>query len=287
MSLNNLTTETMVILSDILLHPKKRRGYLTALPLLVPLIPVLQAAHDNLLAKQKTTSALEAELADLQEEQARRDKRHDRKIRGSHTVLTGFAEQTDNPELARRVLDLRDRLLPNGISAVTRSYVDEAGDAQRLPSRLDPASRELLAALPTADGPLADHVNAWLEEAAQIGALEERRLQIKEQLASGDRPTAAEVVAARNAWIRAVRAIETNLALDPTIDPEIVEKILGPIRRAETKAERRRAAAKSTAVKSTADDETIDATPEPAVDVEPSDAQAEPGAPAQDGGKAP
>ena len=242
MSLVNLTTETMVILSGALLDPKKKpRKQLTSLPLLVPLVPVLQRAHDSLVETQEAGSAIEAEVAAIQAEEAKRDQRHDRKIRGTHGVLTAFAELTDDAELATRLLDLRDRLLPIGTRAVGRSYVDEAGDAKRLPARLDPASRKLLSKLPVADGPLQSHVDAWLEEAGQLGALEERRDDLSRRLATGEGSvTAAQVVAARNAWIRAVRAIEANLMLDPKATPDMTETLLGPLRRAEAKADRRR-----------------------------------------------
>ena len=53
MSLLNLTTETMVTLSARWLDPRKLREPFTALPLIVPLLPVLQQAHDDLIAKQK------------------------------------------------------------------------------------------------------------------------------------------------------------------------------------------------------------------------------------------
>jgi hypothetical protein len=248
MSLLNVTTETMVTLSDRWTDPKKQRKQLTALALLAPLVPVIQRAHDDLLSKQQTGSAIHAQIATLQKEQAARDKRHDRKIRGTHSVLSGFADLTDDPGSAQALLDLRDRLLPIGNRATLRSYTDEAGDAKRLPSRLDDASRKLLAKLPTPDGPLQSHVDAWLEEAKQLGLQEEQREHLTQQLEAGNGgPTAAEVVQARNAWIRAARAIEANLALDPKADAETIEKILGPLRRAEAKADRRRGSARDEA----------------------------------------
>lgn len=243
MSLLNLTSETMVTLSERWLDAKKHRKVLTALPLLAPLVPVLQKAHGDLVAKQKMGSAITAEIVTVQKQQAERDARHDRKIRGSHAVLTGFADLADDPEQARLLLDLRDRLLPIGLKATMRSYVDEAGDATRLPARLDDASKKLLARLPTPQGPLGDHVAAWTDEAREIGALEEQRDHLNHRLAAGEGgPSAAEVLQARNAWIRVVRALESNLALSPEASDETLEKLLGPLRRAELKADRRRGA---------------------------------------------
>ncbi len=165
MSLLNLTTETMVTLSARWLDPEKLRKPLTALPLILPLLPVLQQAHDDLIAKQRTTSAADKEIAAIQAEQAERDVRHDRKMRGSYNFLGALAELTDDAEAARALLDLRDRLMPIGVQAITRSYVDEAGDAERLPARLDDASKQLLGEVQTPDGPLQVHVDAWLDEA--------------------------------------------------------------------------------------------------------------------------
>ncbi len=104
-----------------------------------------------------------------------RDTRHDRKIRGNLWVLNGFAELADDPQQVQAILDVRDRLLPIGGKATTRSYTDEAGDAQRLPSRLDEAAKTLLHTLPTPDGPLEIQVEAWTDEAKEIGLLEEKR----------------------------------------------------------------------------------------------------------------
>lgn len=63
MSLLSLTTETMVTLSERWVDPDKDRKHLTALPLLAPLVPVLQQAHEGLLSKQRTGSAITAEIA--------------------------------------------------------------------------------------------------------------------------------------------------------------------------------------------------------------------------------
>lgn len=245
MSLLNLTTETMVVQSERWLDPKRLRKALTALPLLLPLVPVLQQVHDDLLSKQRLSSALDKELAALQAEEARRDGRHDRKVRGSFTYLSALAEMTDDADTTAALLDLRDRLVPIGPTAITRSYVDEAGDAKRLPARLDDASKKLLGKLQTPDGALQVHVDAWIEEAQALGALEERREHLEKQLKTGGgSATAADVVTARNAWIRVVRAMESNLALEPKADAETIEKILGPLRRAEAKADRRKGAPK-------------------------------------------
>lgn len=272
MSLVNLTTETMVVQSERLLDPKRLKKTLTSLPLIQMLVPVLQQAHDDLHAKQRKVPAAAKELKKLREEELTRDTRHDRKLRGAYNYLTGLADMTDDPETAAAVLDLRDRLVPKGLSATGRSYVDEAGDAKMLPSRLDAASKKLLGKLQTPDGALQEHVDAWIEEAQQLGALEERREQLEKELKDGSGgPTAAEVVAARNAWIRAVRAIETNLALVPDITDETIDTILGPLRRAEVKADRRRAASKSE--KASAPDDTVDGETDAA---EPTDAPAEP-----------
>jgi len=244
MSYVNLTTETMVTLSERWLDPKRQRKLLTSLPLLVPLIPILQAAHRGLIGKQRVTSTIEKEIAAIQAKQLKADTRHDRKIRGSHGFLSDLAELADDPEMATSLLDLRDRLLPTGVQAVTRSYVDEAGDAKRLPARLDDASNKLLSELQTPDGPLRVHVDAWLDEAHKLGELQERREHLEQQLTAGaGGPTAADALKARTTWIRAVRALESNLALEPKADAETVEKILGPLQRAEAKADRRRVAA--------------------------------------------
>ena len=241
MSLNNLTSETMVTLSARWLHPKKHRKIFTSLPLLAALLPVIQEAHDNLIAKQTSSSTLTGKIAEIQKEQGMRDTRHDRKIRGTHGFLTALAELSDDPEAAADYLDLRERLLPIGNNATMRSYIDQAGDVERLPSRLDDDARKLLTKLGTPDGPLQVHVDAWMEEATQIAMLDEQRTEIAAQLqAGGAGPTPRDVLEARRAWIRVARAVETNIALSRKADAKTIEKILGAMRTAEMKADRRR-----------------------------------------------
>lgn len=241
MALLNLTTETMVMVADQWLDAKKQRKLLTSLPLVAPLVPILEKARDDLMAKQQTGSSISAQIGVIQKEQATRDKRHDRKLRGTHGLLTALADLADDEESVQGLLDLRDRLIPIGPRATQRSYLDQAGDAKLLPSRLDAASTKLLGKVPTPDGALQVHVDAWLEEAHTLGVLEEKREVLAQQVAEGEQgPSRAETLEARHAWIRAVRALEANLALDQKATEDQVEAILRPLRRAEAKADRRK-----------------------------------------------
>jgi hypothetical protein len=69
------------------------------------------------------------------------------------------------------------------VMEVRRPYLDQVGDAQRMPSRLHDASRTLLASIATPEGPLQSHVDQWVAAALEIGRLDERRAQLE---AEGD-----------------------------------------------------------------------------------------------------
>jgi hypothetical protein len=239
MALKRLSSETMVTITGRLLDPERDRPALEALSLASSLIPAMEAVHDGLLSRQHLSAAIERELAKVLAGMATQDRLHNRKKRAVYNLLTDLAALTDDPVRAAAYLDLRDRLLPLGLMEVRRSYLDHVGDAQRLPSRLDDASRALLASIPTLDGPLEGHVNQWIEAAAELGRLDERRAQLEAQRSTGQDASPRQAYAAKRAWIRMIRSLIKVIEIDPQATPEIKERLLAPIRRAEALAERR------------------------------------------------
>jgi hypothetical protein len=246
MSYRNLTPQTMVNISAPWLDPDQERKILASLPLLAPLLPALEEVHQGLHTTQLKSSSIQQRIKALIERSAELDARHDRKMRGCYTLLTALAELADAPVLAAAILDLRDRLVPAGLKAITRSYTEEAGDAKLLPSRLDEASTKLLKTLQTAEGPLSDAVDAWIEAALELERIDAERVLLTAALpADDDGITARDGLNARNTWIRVARAIETNLALEKAATPEIVERLLSRLHREEAKADRRVASLKA------------------------------------------
>jgi hypothetical protein len=240
MALKNLSSEAMVTITARLLDPERDRPVIEAVPLAAPLIPAMEMVHNGLLSRQHLIAAIERELAKVLAGLSDTDKLHDRKKRAVHGYLTALAELTEDPVRAAAYLDLRDRLMPLGLMEVRRSYIDQIGDAQLLPSRLDDASRSLLAATVTPEGPLEGHVNQWIAAAVEIGRLDERRAQLEAQRSTGQDASPGEAYAMKLAWIRVMRSVINMLEIDPKATPEIKDRLLAPLHRAEAMADRRR-----------------------------------------------
>lgn len=240
MALKNLSSETMVTLTARLLDPARDRPVVEILPLVSPLIPAMEMVHNGLLSRQHLLAAIERELAKVLDGTSTFDKLHDRKKRGVYGCLTALAELTDDPVKAAAYLDLRDRLMPLGLMEVRRPYLEQVGDAQRLPSRLDDASRALLASIATPEGPLQSHVDQWVEAALEIGRLDERRAQLEAQRSTDFGSSPGDAYAARLSWIRVLRSVIEMLEVDPRATPEIKQRLLAPLHRAEAQADRRR-----------------------------------------------
>jgi hypothetical protein len=136
---------------------------------------------------------------------------------------------------------VRDTLQPNGISATQKKYAEEAADIPLIEVRLSSDHIGFLKKIPILGGKLWEAVQAWFGFGRELGVLDDERKKLEAAMASGTSEagtSGADVVKARNQWIRVVRHMETGLELDGATE-EIVQAILGPVRRAETDAARR------------------------------------------------
>lgn len=245
MALKRLYTGEMVSLSGPWTQPDHPdRALLTSIPATAALLPQLDQAHANLLSKQVRPEGL-PRLSVIGKAQKRIDERHDDVIRGLYNLLQALAFLTSDPDVEMRLHHLLVVLLPEGLDAVIKTYRDEAGQAALLESRLSPDEVSLLKRIKTLEGSAWDSVREWMSLAAQLGALEDERSGIKE--APG--PAPADVVVARNAWIRTINAMRTVLDLISPDEPG-VERILDRIFEAERKAEHRVATAEAAQVPS-------------------------------------
>jgi hypothetical protein len=241
MALKTLSTETMLALSSAWTDPQRDRPALEA-SVAAALLPKLDAAHEGLVATAQPAAVAEAEreLAELQGKEAEVDRVHDRKVRGTYHVLTGLAELADDPRVAGSRLALRDALLPAGLAATRRSYLDEAGDVEALPRRLDDEQREELGQIAVGDGrTLADEVDAWTTSARRLGELEGKRAELVARRSAKAPDRASSVARARNQWVRVVTTIVRAIALDDAIAPRLDEALVTPLRLAEAKADRK------------------------------------------------
>ena len=245
-SLRGLTTQSMISVTAAWLDPKRDRPLFNSLPLLAPLLPAIQSAHDALVANQKGKPAHDPEAAALQAEAMEVDAEHDRVLRGIHAVLGAFAELGDDDEAAA-YLALRDQLFPAGLSMITRSYVDEGAEAELVAGRLAKSDHALLAKLPIPGGKLKDAFDRWVSAAKRLKSIEAKRHKVEASAATADTVRGNDVVRARMAWVRAVRAVEVNLELESKAEPNTRVALLGPLELAARKSARRAAGKSATA----------------------------------------
>lgn len=265
MSLRNVSTQTMASISETWLSPKGTRPLIEAIAPAAALLPSLQKANDGLKKAQAQPQQVPEKLQEIQKKQTELDRLHDRKGRGKYLVLSGFAEIADDPELVSQLLALRDKIFDpaNGLRVLQASYAEEAGEVILLEERLDDEDRALLKKMPCPKGNLLDVHQARVTAGKKLGALEHEKNTLMSDLggAPGEVMMPADVQRARNAWIKAARALATIIDLDD-LDAATRAKILGPLEEAERKADAR--AAGKTAPEGAAPTKPEDAKPTPA-----------------------
>jgi hypothetical protein len=241
MNLRDLSTQTMVVIVSGWLDPERERKDIEALPKAAFLLPTLEEAKADLMTTQTTSaSTLPAEIAAVQKEEADIDDQHDRKSRGVYGALTAFAELVDDPNKAAQYIALRDKLFPEGLSVVRWSYMDEAGEADLVEGRLTARDRALLKQLHYPGGKLLDAHEARMTSARKLGDLERKKQAlVKAHESNEGKVVAADVLKARNGWIRAVRAFMNMLDLEKNLSAKVRTKILGPLEEAARKAAKR------------------------------------------------
>lgn len=242
MALRGLTTQTMVTVSARWLDPNQERPILQRYPLSRALLTHLSTAHARLIEFQRRSTTNEETLQKLSERLAVLDDRHDRILRGAHGMLTSLAALADTDERAAYYLDLRDKLFPDGLRGVSRSYVDQAGEVMLLEGRLDDQSAFALRSILTPNGSLYGHVQTLIDIGREMGRLEAERTKLGR---GSEQTTRADVARARNEWIRVVTALRASVALD-SVSAEDLDRIFRHLDEAEAKADRRTLSSKAT-----------------------------------------
>ena len=245
-SINNLkvlSNQAMVGATQGWVTASDTRDALAAIPEVSGYLDKMQAAHQGLLdfqvtgASKSTSDTLKA----LGDEAFALDDRHDFLARGIDAVLTGNAliangQPADSAVTAEAVEEIRAKLFPSGMALINRTYLEEAGEVEMAKSRLTDADRTLLTQLPIAGGTLLDAVNSWIAAGEALGTVERKRARIAEDDNTAEIVSRSDVVAARNRWIRVVRAILAGLELTEELDEESLRLILQPLQNAVTKA---------------------------------------------------
>lgn len=236
MALRNLTTQLMVSFSQNWIDATRERPIIERYSISRALLPRLEEVHGNLLSFQRKSLESQEAIAGIQRTQARLDAEHDRNVRGVYNYLTALAELSGEEERAEYYLELRDLLLPDGLQAVIRSYAAQGGEVLLLQQRLNRDVQAALRDIPTPDGNLYDHVEAWMKAGLALRALEEKRVDVAKTVGKAELK-GTDVIRARNEWIRTVHALRANLDLDGA-SAEDVERIFRYLDAAEAKADR-------------------------------------------------
>lgn len=172
--------------------------------------PALLHDHEAFLATlAESARPDEGVLAAADARSAAADQLFDRLLRGGYYVLAGLAELTDDPALAARYLELRDRLYPEGLAMTQYTFLSESAAAEAVYSRVTQADLALLATvLLPGGGNLAQVVTAWVASGVALREAEHDRAALR--LASGAVPAGVQM-AARNRWIRSVHMLVASL----------------------------------------------------------------------------
>lgn len=237
MALKRLRTQEMVAVTSTWVDPEHAdRRALAAVTALAGLLSELDAACHGLHVTFRAGLGGERRKQ-IKDRQRVLDLEHDDVVRGIWFYLQSQVCIARDPARRQELDRLRDRLLPEGLLAVNKSYREQAGQATLATSRLTEGDRELLRAMMMHDGrTLLDLVQRWLELGTQLGALDRERAGVARE----DAPTAAEARAARNRWIRAVSAMREVAEL-VAADDAAIQQIFARLRRAEREADRRAA----------------------------------------------
>ncbi len=214
MKLRGLSIETMREVTGAWLDPQRDRGALEQVPELVALLPRLEAAHERLVRLQP--NAAQQERASVLRELDATDARHDRFARGLYQVLSGFAELSQDAHLSQSLLELRDRIFPEGLQVIRQSYEDEVTHTRKVRESVTASDRDTLAMITAPGGNLAQGLDAWVESGEELGRLlEQHAAQVGQTDSSATLPPhPTERLRARYAWMRVVRAVVSVLRMD-------------------------------------------------------------------------
>ena len=229
----NLQVDEMIHVSSFWLSDEKAREVAQQSAVLAPLVPKLQAAHDELVASQPRGA--DPKLKELTDAASALDAVHDTLLRGIHMLLSALSLLEG--EQGEAYLELRDKLMPEGPQLTQRTYEAQAGYAKVVKERVavgDTKSR--LEQIVINDVPLLQRVMDWLDAGERLGKIEaERAARVKPETS-----IASRVHAARLQWVRLANLLQM-LIPHAELDAAGAERLLGPLRKAEEGGDRRAA----------------------------------------------
>lgn len=253
MSLWNNNPMEQAGLTATLLNPDGLRPRILAVPMLAAMVPTLDHVHAQLasVAPARTTDAAERELAALTEEGNALDiDGHDRPARAMHRVLDGLAEMAATPEEADGYRTLSLRILPLGLATTQLTWMAEAGNVSRLQQELD-SDADFCDALDAVVLPgkrtMLTLTRSFVAAGLRLGAIEQRRAELRQDIAAGVTAGAAEpekepvgIGVARKEWVDSVEVLRGIVSMPQSPVPADVRKaILALFDEAEKKGDAR------------------------------------------------
>jgi hypothetical protein len=212
-------------------HPE--RVLLEAVPGAAGLIPLTVSVHGDLLGSQIDT---EAEfLAVLGDTLRMFNLQHDDLARVIWYILLAYHYRHRGTPEAASIEDVQAALYPEGLTIVSASYLETAGQAELRRSMLTDARRAVLSGIPMQGGTLLDSVIQWNQMGVDMGNMQNQR--VTPATPAGER---VSLRALRDRWVRVVRAMLDVLALEADRRPE-ARRILERVANIEAAVKRRRA----------------------------------------------
>ena len=237
MALKRLTAEEMVDISRGWTEENSEaRGIIESCEVTASLLPLLEDSH-NTLTDLVESDTSDVRLKDISVEQEALDARHDDLIRGGHMMLTAIAYLLGMGGRGAALLELRDHLIPDGLTSVSKSYRAEAGQAALLEKRVGSMDSQLksIQVGPDPADTLASFVAEWIAVGKRLGELEDEKTRLQSRPPDA---TGTERVSARNRWIRVGNALVANAELAQLTDEQMAT-VFGPLWQAEDTANRR------------------------------------------------
>ncbi|HWN69766.1 MAG TPA: hypothetical protein VNM90_19120 [Haliangium sp.] len=214
MNLKILPTNVMLAQSRRWLTEPELRDLIQKEALGAAMLLEVGKAHDRLSLQSERRRKLAIALARLTKLIGDCDVVYDSKGRAIYNGLTSLAEGTDDPELARLYLDLRDLLFPEGLVIVTRSYSYEAGAIEALERRVTSEVLAQLESIRMGTQTMAEWYRAWVAAGHELGRLVGQRASALARTTRGGTGVVdVDLRAARGHWISTVQTFLSSLVL--------------------------------------------------------------------------
>ena len=240
MNFNALSSQTMLVHSNAWLDTPEVHDALASHPLSAAVLEQIRMVHDSLAVRQNTRVRVEARVAQLTEVAENEDRRHDRKVRAIYHMLQCLIEGVDDEALARTFQDWQARLLPDGLSLVRRSYLDEVGAVIELQKRITPAMLADMAKIQVGPLTLAALYRELVAAGEALGHAVRERAEL--QASVGRAGSLSSDIDSRGARIRWIRTASMLLDVLELISAPVAlrEKIRAPLLRSIQEATRAR-----------------------------------------------